>query len=395
MYAVPNRDILSLIFSQTCELIGIDSNRRHSESPIGILNDDVLLNIFHLYRLADPDQYYNDGIGTVFVWHRQRWWYKLAHVCRQWRNLILESPSRLDLHLYCTNGVPVADMLAHSLPLPLTIDYRIRDHEILTAEDQSGLFLALSHRDRVRHIYFRFFNVRKFVTVMDDQFPVLERMYIHSRTEVVLPETFQAPNLRYLRLSTVCIPIVSPLLTITAAGLVTLELLNIPASAYFPPSYILPRLSLMLQLEILFIGFHSYLPNRDVERQLHQTPDMITLPNLRWFAFNGVGAYLEGLVARISAPSLSFLHVKFQNSHQLSFTFPHLLQFIQKSENLRLAAVRVTFGALGVSLHAVPWKWDTPLLLQIKCDPGHLDWHTCTFCCRTSHIQLRRTRAII
>jgi hypothetical protein len=72
-------EFLSLISScsQTWELIGLNSDSRHS--PIHILNDDVLLNIFHLYRLAEPDEY-QDGIVTVIAWRRQRWWYKLAHV---------------------------------------------------------------------------------------------------------------------------------------------------------------------------------------------------------------------------------------------------------------------------------------------------------------------------
>jgi hypothetical protein len=357
---------VSLICSQTCELIGLNSNRRRS--PIHILNDDVLLSIFNLYRLADPDEY-EDGTGMTIGWSHQRWWYKLAHVCRQWRNIIFGSPSRLDLHLYCTKGVPVADMLAHSPRLPLTIDYHTMGPREMTTEDESGIFIALSCRDRVRHIDFWMLpNVGKFVTVMDDQFPILERMHIYSRTEVVLPVTFQAPNLRHLRLWRTSLPIRSPLLTTTAAGLVTLSLLNILPSAYFPPSYILTRLSLMTQLERLFIGFKSPI-NRDVEEQSRQTPETITLPNLRWFAFHGESAYLEGLVARISAPALNTLHVHLFN--QLSFTSPRLLQFMQTSDNLTFNAVQVTFGELAVSLHAVPCK-DPPLLLRIRC--RHLDW---------------------
>jgi F-box-like len=359
---------VSLICSQTCELIVL--NRRHH-----ILNDDILLNIFHLYRLTDPDEYDREKTGKVFAWSRQRWWYRLAHVCRQWRSLILESPSRLDLHLYCTNGVPVADMLTHSPPLPLTIYYH--NAQKITAEDESGILLALSHRDRVRRIkFFELPNLGKFVTAMDDQFPILERLYLNFQTEVALPETFQAPNLRNLSLGTASIPMGSPLLT-TATRLVTLTLLSTPgpASSYFPPSYILTRLSLMPQLERLVIEFCFPTPNRDVESQLHQTPDITTLPNLCWFSFTGVSAYLERLVARISAPSLSILHVSLFN--QLPFTFPHLFQFMKTSENLRFTAVRVTFDALAVTLHTAPWKWDTPLMLQIRSiylDRGDLDW---------------------
>jgi hypothetical protein len=327
----------------------------------------VLLNIFHLYRLAEPDEYEDEHGRLDVEWDRQCWWYKLAHVCRQWRDIILESPSRLDLHLFCANGVPVADMLTHSPPLPLTIDYR--SNRGITAEDESGIFLALSHRDRVHRIWFWMLpNVEKFVTVMDDQFPLLELMYIRSRNEVALPVTFQAPNLRHLDLWAASLPIGSLLLT-TATGLVTLQLRDIPRSAYFPPSYILTRLSLMVQLERLYIGFKSPIPNHDVERQSHQTPDTITLPNLRQFVFKGVSAYLEGLVARISAPSLNNLHVYL--FHQLSFTVPRLLQFIQTYENLRFTAVQVAFSELAVYLYAVHLK-DTPLWLEIKC--RHLDW---------------------
>ncbi|KAH9971474.1 hypothetical protein BGW80DRAFT_442291 [Lactifluus volemus] len=305
-----------------------------------------------------------------FTWDHQRWWYKLAHVCRLWRNLILESPSRLNLHLYCTHGVPVADMLAHSPPLPLTIYYPGWKSE---ATDRPSILLALSHRDRVRHIYLSMArHMWTFVAAMDHQFPILERMYIHSLTEVDLPSTFQAPNLRHLQLSTASVPIQSSLLTTTAAGLVSLSLLNISASepVYLPPSYILTRLPLMAQLERLSITFHSPIPNRDVERQLHQTPDMTTLPNLRRFLFRGTATYLEGLVAWISAPSLSILRVNLFN--QFPLTVPRLCQFMHSSESLTFRAVQVTFGASTVSLHAVPWKLDTPLMLQIRC--RLLDW---------------------
>jgi hypothetical protein len=193
-------------------------------------------------------------------------------------------------------------------------------------------------------------------------------MCILSLTKVVLPFTFRAPNLRHLQLSTASIPIQSSLLTTTAAGLVSLSLLNISPSVYFPPSEILTRLSLMAQLERLSITFfYSPIPNHDV---LHQTPDMTTLPSLRRFLFRGTATYLEGLVACIRAPSLSILRVNLFD--QLPLTVPHLCQFMQSSEDLKFRAVQVTFGISAISLHAVPWKWDTPLMLQIMC--GRINW---------------------
>jgi hypothetical protein len=273
-------------------------------------------------------------------------------------------------------------MLTHSPPLPLTIYYQHENrYGEITAEDESNILLALSHRDRVRRIFFSMStpNLNKFIAAMDDQFPILERMYIFPRpkgTSLVLPIKFEAPNLRRLCLSMASLPIGSRLLT-TTLGLVTLSLTNISVSSYFPPSYLLARLSIMLQLERLVIRFDSPLPSRDVERQLAHTGHtqsitQVTLPNLRWFGFQGTNAYLEGLVARISAPSLSVLRVYLYN--QLSFTVLRLLQFMQLSENFRFRAVNVAFNEDCVHFDAETQRASgvPPLQLQIKC--RHFDW---------------------
>jgi hypothetical protein len=96
-----------------------------------------------------------------------------------------------------------------------------------------------------------------------------------------LPQTFQAPSLRHIYLERVALPIRSPILT-SNGGLVSLWLFDIPASAYFPPNYMLTQLSLMPQLEKLGIEFSFPLPNRDAEDNAIMT--YVTLPNLgtRW-----------------------------------------------------------------------------------------------------------------
>jgi hypothetical protein len=207
------------------------------------LNDDVLLKVFDIYRLAHPDQYVDEDGELKYAWDRQHRWYKLTHLCRQWRNLISISPSHVCLNLVCTYGVPVANMLAHSPPLSLTIYYP-NPSRGMTTDDESGILLALSYLDRVHRIFFCMpsSSLAKFITATDDQFSILERMHIRclARTEetssLVFPVTFQAPNLRNLILSTASLPIGSPLLT-TTPGIAVL-ILNIPASVYFPPSYI-------------------------------------------------------------------------------------------------------------------------------------------------------------
>ncbi|KAI0247543.1 hypothetical protein BJV78DRAFT_909302 [Lactifluus subvellereus] len=359
--------------------LGQPARKIHSrDSPIHTLNDDVLLNIFYLYRLDVPDEYDENGRPN-FDWDDsdQRWWYKLVQVCRRWRYLILASPSRLDLHLLCTNGVPIADMLAHSPPLPLSIYYS--DLYPVTLEDKEGILLALRHSDRVHYITLDLLSpkLRKIMTTMDNHFPILERLYIQSlqfgdNTSLVLPRTFQAPHLRHLSLSHAALPIGSPLLT-TTLGLVTLELGDIPPSAYFPPSYLLTRLSLMPQLEILVIEFHSPLPNRDFERQLLHTPTMthIMLPNLRELSFKGVSAYLEDLLPRISTPVLGMLYIEL--FHQLTFTVSHLVQFMDTPGILRFSTVLLAFDYDHARLRFFqPGKADyPPFRMQVNC--RHLD----------------------
>jgi hypothetical protein len=374
---VPSRESqisFSLFHPPTCKPIGRTRNIRYS--PIRKLNYDVLLNIFYLCRL-DAENEEDGQDGLLRKWDHQRWWYKLTQVSRQWRHIILASPSRLKLCLLCTYGVPVADMLAHSPPLPLAIFYYdgVRD---MTPEDEEGALLALLHRDRVRRIALRMLapKLEGFITAMDRRFPILERLYIHSLTkeeiELELPKTFQTPNLHYFDLQYTALPTKSLLLTSTG-GLVHLWLGGIPRSAYFSPNYIVTRLLLMPQLETLGIEFNWSL-NRNVVRQLSDTPTLtdVTLPNLRLFTFVGVSAYLEGLLAQISAPVLGALHFTFFN--QLTFTIRSLLWFMLESENLIFKSVKLVFDRDSVDIIADPHRASRNQPLRLRATCRHLDW---------------------
>jgi hypothetical protein len=123
-------------------------------TSIHVLDDDSLLNIFDLHRpfLLSEEQDVNIRLRGGVRWVGERWWYRLAHVCQKWRNLILGSASYLGLCLVCTYGTRVADMLVHSPPLPLIIDHPGGD---ITTKDEEEIFLALEQRDRVRRIQFK------------------------------------------------------------------------------------------------------------------------------------------------------------------------------------------------------------------------------------------------
>jgi hypothetical protein len=336
------------------------------------LNDDVLLNIFDWYRLYNTT---NDDQG----WNMERWWYKPIHVCRTWRQVILTSPTRLDLHLVCTYGIPVEAMLLHSPPLPLIIYYPAIPDEMTAADKESALF-ALQQRERVRriHVVAPTAILCNLFKAMDGELPMLERLSLHlsteSRTGSRLPEKLQAPLLRHLTLSNIALPIGSQLLR-QAEGLITLRLWNVPASAEFHPAHLVAQLPGMSRLEILMIHFYTAIPKRRIESAAQPTP--ITLPSLKVLAFRGGSAYLEGILARVNAPLLSTLNVEFFN--QLTFDLRRLLQFVRATAGIRFSSAKIHFDKEFVSVIVGPQLEPSgtyPFLAQVKCQ--RLDWQlTC------------------
>ncbi len=330
---------------------------------------------------ADPMEILRGG-----EWIQERWWYRLVKVCHRWRCLILEHASYLHLSLVCVRGTPVADMLAHSLPLPLIVDYLHEDNDI-SAEDEEGIIHALQHRDRVRRI--RLMKpipiLEKLIITLDGEYPILEHLSIEHQLyqrpvtgrdrNLNLPETFRAPHLRHLVLSNFVIPIGSPFLLATMGNLVLLSLNSIPPSAYIHPNALLRRLSLMLQLETFGITFNSHFPSGDIKRQLLRAPITIPhvmLPNLRWLAFQGASAYLEALLPRVTIPLLERLQVFFFN--QLSYSIPHLQQLLSSTGSLWLNTVNLAFYDDFLQLTAYPHKGARLFNFEMMLGGRHLDW---------------------
>ena len=357
-------------------------NSPHTTS-IHILDDDSLLNAFRLYRpfLLGEDQDVNIRFEGGVQWVGERWWYRLAHVCQRWRNLILGSASHLGLCLVCTYGTPVADMLLYSPPLPLIIDYQ---HHNVTAEDEEAIMLALEQRDRVRRIrlVISVLKLRKLITAIDGEYPILEYLVFGDLPQdesmvLTLPETLQAPHLRHLAIAC-SIPIRFQLLA-TAVGLVTLHLALPNPSTYFQPTVLLQWLSLVPQLEMLLIFFYFPVSNRDVEWQLMRTPIMthVTLPNLRVFAFQAVSAYSEAVLSRITAPRLEDFQICYFK--QLTFSVPQLLQFMGRTENIRFDRAKFNFYSERVYVEVYHAGTDSEMpapadAFSVNVECWHLDW---------------------
>ena len=353
-------------------------------ASIHVLDDDSLLNIFYLYRPSFLGEDEVDAYrlrGGRMPWDQGHWWYRLAHVCQRWRNLILGSPSYLRLSLVCTNSTPVQNMLAHSPPLPLTVDYSSRGG--ITAGDEEGILLALEQRDRIRHLrlVLPVQNLRKLVMAIDGEFPILEYLIVDplmvDSTALMLSETLQAPNLRHLTLRRFAFPI-RPRLHPAAASLVTLHLVINHPSSYFQPNILLQWISFMPQLESLAIGFSFPVPNRDVTHTPITTH--VALPNLRFFWFRGVSAYLEAVVCRMTTPRLENLQIRFFK--QLTFSVPRLEQFMSITGNFRSnnALIKVKdkridvmmyfrgadMYAFGLTVHCCHLDWQVSSVAQIS-----------------------------
>ena len=353
-------------------------------ASIHILDDDSLLHVFYLYRPfllgEDDDDDDNRLFGGEGRWDRGRWWYKLAHVCQRWRNVVLCSAAYLGVSLVCTNGTPVADMLEHSPPLPLVIDYTDeKSDDDFTPEDEEGVILALKQYDRVRRVRLRMSatNLQKLIVAMDVEYPILENLIIGRGIEdltsvLMFPETLQAPHLRHLALAGFALPIGSRLLT-TAVDLITLCLAMLHPSTYFHPNTLLQWLSFMPQLETLMIGFEFPVPNRDIEGQLTHMPitTLNILPNLRSFIFKGVGNYLEALVHPITTPPLENVQLEFFN--QLRFSIPGLLRFIN-STNLTFKTAKVEFFNKEVYVNVFPYEEAEKYAFSIIVNCCHFDW---------------------
>jgi hypothetical protein len=268
-------------------------------------------------------------------------------------------------------------MLVHSPLLPLTIFYN-EGYLSMTTKDERGVLLAISQHDRVHRLALRMPTpkLKELVTSMGEEFPILERLSIKSRTKeestLKLPQTFQAPNLRHIDLWNVALPMRSPILT-SSRSLVYLWLGGISRSTYLPPNYVCTQLSFMSQLETLGIGFHSPLqvPNHDVVCTATIIHAPVALPNLRVFYFRGVSDYSEALLARISAPVLNSVEVHLFD--RPAFAIPYLLRFTLSSESLIFNAFVLGFFEDFVYFTVDPHRSlrRRPLYFQIM--RSHLD----------------------
>ena len=81
----PLQIVVSFRFSTNMTAPAIVQLIQHS-TPIDVLDNDCLLNTFHLYwpLLLDGVEDHSDCILWGLEWNCKHWWYKLTHVCQRW-----------------------------------------------------------------------------------------------------------------------------------------------------------------------------------------------------------------------------------------------------------------------------------------------------------------------
>ena len=296
-----------------------------SRVTITSLPSHVLLDVFDFYRLLLWNQWDE-------VWK----WQTLAHVCSRWRQIVFESPRRLDLRLTCTGRKIVREMLDAFPNFPININYQHNPQSLHdTREYLNNILAALECRGQARRISLtgRLNPLLKtLVTRMQEPFPALTSLELMSNdgveTAPVIPDTFlgrSAPSLQSLNLGGISFPGL-PNLLFSARDLVSLKLTQIPIS----PEALADNLSALPRLTSFILHSATSHSDRTIRRPPPLTGTIV--PSLTSFTFYGAIKYLEDLVAPISAPLLEFAAI---NLDQPSFVTPQLFRFLSRSEILK------------------------------------------------------------
>ncbi|KAH9039817.1 hypothetical protein EDB85DRAFT_1927916 [Lactarius pseudohatsudake] len=325
------------------------------------LPGDVLLEIFDAYR-----QLHEYQPDYEKLWNSRDGWFKLAHVCRNWRHIVLLSPSRLQVHLLFNPRRSPTDPVLRRLPLfPILVDYRTGPW---TDKEERLALAAIKHRSRVRGIVVQRPCFAKLLKALGRPFPKLERLeisppYIHH--VLVLPTTFlsgSAPSLRRLTLRGVFVPECLSLLLSSATGLVELSLTLVIAYGALPEASLianLQRMSCLRRLELKAITGET--PNLNIIPYPPPPPACVgALSKLTDLILVGHESYLQVLVGDLAAPSLQHLDVEIKAppSH-ISFV-PRLCKLIRDARCQFIATFGFYAETCPKSGHARPFRIAIP-----------------------------------
>ena len=302
-----------------------ESHRRatRTATPIGVLSDNVLLEIFDFCRR----KHYEDPQCCI-VWK----WHLLVQVCRRWRQIIFESPQRLNLQIRCTRRTLVRKNLGIWPPLPIAI--HLFSTWPLAPIDEEDAITVLEYADRISSVrlYVTESLLEKMIMAMQKPFPMLTRLEIFAKDgeSPVLPAEFlggSAPSLQEIIFYSIPYPTL-PALLLSARNLVSLNLRRIPQIGYFPPDMMVSALAALPKLESCVVYFRSATSRPD---RIRSPPvSRAVLPSLASFHFQGSYEYLEDLITQIDSPQLNQILISYLNKPG-DFQVTRLTEFIDRS----------------------------------------------------------------
>jgi hypothetical protein len=334
---------------------------------IGVLPDDVLLEIFDFYVVMHLSDVYKSEIEA---------WILLVHVCRRWRSLVSQSQRRLDLQLYCRPETPANDTLDIWPSLPLIISGS------MTSSGMDNVITALGQSNRVCKVFLwqlADWQLEEVLAAMQVPFPELTELWLHTRDKsppVVIPKSFlggSPSRLEFFHLHGIPFP-GSANLILSSDHLVKLSLTDIPHPGYILPEAMATLLSMLSSLRTLRLRFRSPQSRPDLESRGLPLPKRSILPSLDDFHFKGATEYFEELVARIDTPQLDRIEITFFN--QIDFDTPRLVQFINRTPTLRaFDEARVYFNDSAASVTLRCRKTESGLdVLRINISCSESDW---------------------
>jgi hypothetical protein len=162
-------------------------------TAINTLSDDVLLEIFDFCQIDSNNHLAFTCPGSD--------WLRQVHICQRWRRIVLVSPRRLDLTLFCTYGTPVRKNIGFLPPLPIILDYLTPSSLRSSAPNyEDDIIAALDHPSRVRSIKLVVTNslLEMVALVMQEPFPALTTLWLSSkdRNAPVLPDVIPTHSCR-------------------------------------------------------------------------------------------------------------------------------------------------------------------------------------------------------
>ena len=306
-------------------------SHRHA-ATIDMLIDDILLEIFDFCR-----RMIHDNHPFCPPLHSVSNWCILVHVCRRWRQIIFESPHRLNLRILCTYRTPVRTNLGIWPALPIVLD--LCSQGLFEPQDEHNVITTLQHRDRVCSVrlYTSSSQLAKAVAVMQEPLPMLTDLYMRPTTVTedlpVLTAEFlggSAPNLQEITLYRISFPALPTLLSSTS-HLVSLNLFWIGPSGYISPERMVACLGALPRLETFTIRFRQFAPSFRPDTIRPSPVTRPVLPALTDFEFTGQCEYLEVLVAQIdSSPRLERVSIIYRSS-LLDWQAMQLSEFVDRS----------------------------------------------------------------